>query len=70
MGLLNTDFDLAIYSHSESFVTESTSFNNTYEIVEFTAAETGIYRARIHAPLLNNASEQLGFAVWRGTREK
>jgi hypothetical protein len=69
-GLLNTDFDLSIYSHSESFVTESNSFNNTYEIVEFTAAETGIYRARIHAPSIDNTSEQLGFAVWRGTRER
>jgi hypothetical protein len=67
---LNADLDLTVYSPNITVVASSNSHDNSYEIVEFTAATTGVYTARISAPRFDGASEYLGFAWWRGTRER
>ena len=67
---LNADLDLIVYSPNITVVASSNSHDNSYEIVEFTAATTGVYTARISAPRFDGASEYLGFAWWRGTRER
>jgi hypothetical protein len=68
--VLKADLDLDIYSPSGSFVTSSSSWDNSYEIVEFTAPATGTYSAKVNPYRFDGSSEFLGFAVWKGTREK
>jgi hypothetical protein len=68
--VLKADLDLAIYSPSGSYVTGSSSYDNSYEISEFTAPSTGTYSAKVNAYRFDGDSEYLGFAVWKGTREK
>jgi len=67
---LNADLDLTLYAPNGTPVASSYSHDNSYEIVEFTAATTGVYTARISAPRFDGASEYLGFAWWQGTRER
>ncbi len=45
---LNVDLDLIIKSTTGIYLGNSTSWDNNYEIVEFTAPGDGIYTAEIH----------------------
>lgn len=67
---LNADLDLTVYAPNATPVASSYSRDNSYEIVEFTAATTGVYTARISGTRFDGASEYLGFAWWQGTRER
>ena len=68
--VLKADLDLTISSPSGSYVAGSSSYDNSYEITEFTAPSTGTYSAKVNAYRFDGDSEYLGFAVWKGTREK
>ncbi len=59
---LQSDLDLYIYDPSGNLVTSSISFDANYEIVEFTAASTGNYRARATASRFDGTNEYVGFA--------
>ncbi len=59
---LQSDLNLVVYSPSGAVVgTPSDSFDNSYEIVEFTASETGTYDAQVQARTYSG-SEIIGFA--------
>jgi hypothetical protein len=66
---LKADLDLFIKSPSGSYITDSAKWDNSYEIVEFTAPQTGTYTAEIVSFRFEGTSEFLGFAWWAGTRE-
>jgi subtilisin family serine protease len=59
---LNADLDLVVYNPSGSFVTNSNSWDNNYEIVEFTASTTGNYNIRLDKSRFAGTSERVGFA--------
>ncbi len=63
---LNVDLDLTIKSATGIYLGNSTSWDNNYEIVEFTAPSAGIYIAEIHKHrwITNNPDERLGYAVF------
>jgi len=46
-GVPNKNFDLYLYSPSEQLIDSSNSTNNAYEIIEFTASQSGIYKIKI-----------------------
>ncbi len=58
---LQSDLNLVVYSPSDAVVGTSDSFDNSYEIVEFTASETGTYDAQVQARTYSG-SEIIGFA--------
>jgi len=68
--VLKADLDLGIYDSNNSWVTSSASWDNSYELVEFTAPSTGTYSANVNAYRFDGDYEYLGFAAWKGTREK
>jgi hypothetical protein len=45
---LNADLDLSIYSPGGSYVTGSSSWDNSYEICQFVASQTGNYTIRVY----------------------
>lgn len=59
---LTADLDIQIYDPSGALVTSSASFDNSYEIVEFTAATAGTYKARLTAYRFDGGFEYIGFA--------
>ncbi len=59
---LKTDLDLVVYSPTDTFVTTSNSYDNNYEIVEFTAPATGQYRLQNTRIRFDGASDRVGFA--------
>lgn len=65
---LEADLDLRVYEENGDFVTSSTSFDNSYEIVEFEAPSTGYYDFRISEFRFDGSSEYIGFAFWPGYR--
>ncbi len=54
--------DLYIYDPSGVLVNKSVSYDNSYEIVEFTAPATGTYNAQIYAPTFGGLDEYVGIA--------
>lgn len=68
--VLKADFDLTVLSPTSAIVSTSASWDNSYEIVEFTAPVTGTYSARVSARRFDGSSEYLAFAHWKGTRER
>ena len=64
---LETDFDLTVRSPSGQ-IFGSYADESNYEIIEFTAPETGAYRARIHLSRWDDADieERIGFAWYSG----
>lgn len=60
-----TDLDLTVLDPSGAFVAGSVSFDNSYEIVEFTAPVTGTYTARISNFRSSPGSEFIGLAASR-----
>jgi hypothetical protein len=65
---LDADIDLRIYEPDGDYVTGSTSFSDSYEIVEFIAAETGLYEMRISDFRFDGTTEYIGAAWWPGHR--
>lgn len=59
---LMADLDLVVFDPSGSFVTNSNSWDNNYEIVEFTASATGNYNIRLDKSRFDGTSERVGFA--------
>jgi hypothetical protein len=68
--VLKADFDLTVLSPTAVVVGTSASWDNSYETVEFTAPVTGTYSAKVSARRFDGSSEFLGFAHWKGTRER
>jgi hypothetical protein len=71
--VLKADLDLRVTGPApfgQAILASSHSYDNSYEIVEFTAPATGVYTARVHAYRFDGNFEYLGFAWWAGTREK
>lgn len=66
---LEADLDLRVYDPSGSFVTSSTSFDNPFEIVEFTVPYAGTYSFKVSAFRFDGSSEFVGLAVWTGDRK-
>jgi len=67
---LRADLDLTIYAPNGSLVTGSYSFDNSYEIVEFTASMVGTYKARISEARWDdgNPYEYVGFGWYSGAQ--
>lgn len=59
---LEADLDLHVYDPGGTRVAYSVSYDNPYEIVEFTAPTTGRYRARIRDWRFDGTYEWLGLA--------
>lgn len=64
---LESDFDLSVISPSNQ-IYGSYADEANYEIVEFVASETGMYRARLHLSRWDDAQmeEKVGFAWYSG----
>jgi subtilisin family serine protease len=60
-----SDLDLIVFRPGGALVASSTSFDNSYEIVEFTAPATGTYTARISNFRSSAGAEFIGLAVSR-----
>jgi hypothetical protein len=63
---LQADIELKVYDPAGAFLTGSTSSNNPYEIVEFTAATSGTYRFEVSRWTFTGTSEQIGLGIWTG----
>ncbi|MCZ7385665.1 MAG: DUF2341 domain-containing protein [Candidatus Methanoperedens sp.] len=59
---LESDLDLYILDPNGNIVASSTSYDNSYEIVEFTPQTTGTFKARVSANRFDGAYEYVGFA--------
>ncbi|NJD75974.1 MAG: DUF2341 domain-containing protein [Candidatus Methanoperedens sp.] len=59
---LQSNLDLYIMDPNNNVVNKSISEDNNYEIVEFTPATTGTFKARVVAPRFDGLYEYLGFA--------
>ena len=59
---LEADLDLWVYQPSGALLTYSVSWDNPYEIVEFTAPATGNYQARVYDWRFDGTYEWLGLA--------
>lgn len=59
---LQSDLDLYILDPNGNTVAFSTSYDNSYEIVEFTPTVTGVYTARVQQYRFEGSYEYLGFA--------
>lgn len=60
-----TDLDLSVFAPGGAVVGGSSSFDNTFEITQFTAPATGTYTARITNFRSSPGSEFIGLAVSR-----
>ena len=65
---LEADLDLRVYDGDGNFVSSSTSFDNSFEIVEFEVPQTGNYQFRISEFRFDGSAEFVGFAFWPGYR--
>jgi len=59
---LVSDLDLVVFGPTDNFVTNSNSYDNNYEIVEFTAPTTGQYRLQNTRIRFDGTTERVGFA--------
>ena len=62
---LDADLDLAVKDPAGGTVAYSTSWDNSYEIVEFVPATTGVYEFSISNIRFDGASEYLGYTFWQ-----
>jgi hypothetical protein len=60
------DLDLEVISPSGSAVAGSYSWDNTYEIVDFTPSSSGNYKLRVNRFRCNYSPRWLGWAWWNG----
>jgi hypothetical protein len=65
---LDADIDLRIYDPDGDYLAGSVDVQNSFEIVEFTAPETGLYEMRISAYRFDGTTEYIGAAWWPGHR--
>jgi hypothetical protein len=66
---LEANLDLYVYKPSGPFETFSVSLDDPFEIVEFTAEESGLYTFRINDIEFEGTQEYVGLAVWAGDRK-
>jgi hypothetical protein len=59
------DLDLQIISPSNTVVASSSSWDNTFEIVDFTPSASGVYRIRVVKFRCDMSPRYLGFAFHR-----
>lgn len=59
------DLDLQIISPSNTVVASSSSWDNTFEIVDFTPSASGVYRIRVVKYRCDMSPRYLGFAFYR-----
>ncbi|MEK6677635.1 MAG: S8 family serine peptidase [Planctomycetota bacterium] len=59
------DLDLQVISPTNTVVTSSLSYDNTYEIVDFTPSTTGTYKIRVNKFRCDMSPKYLGFAYYR-----
>lgn len=62
---LGADFDLRLYAPNGSYVSGSYSWDNSFEVVDVTAAQSGTYSLRIHKYRMDTDWEYLGVAWQR-----
>ena len=63
----SADLDLRVVNASGSTVASSSSFDNTYEIVDFTPSATGTYTLRVIRYRCDASPAYLGWAWKRGS---
>ena len=63
--ILAADFDLKLYASDGSYVTGSYSWDNSFEVIDVTATQTGTYSLRIHKYRMDSDWEWLGVAWQR-----
>lgn len=61
----SADLDLAMYDPSNAWVVDSSSFDNTYEIVDFVPSTTGQYRAYVDSPRCTKSPKYIGLAWYQ-----
>ncbi len=64
----SADLDLSILDPTGAEIARSVSWDNTYEIVEFTAPLTGQYRIRVQRFRCTQSPRWLGWAWWQGAQ--
>lgn len=62
---LAADFDLKLYAPNGSYVTGSYSWDNSFEVIDVTAPQTGTYTLKIHKFRMDSSWEWLGVAWQR-----
>ena len=60
------DLNLEIFDPSGSSCGWSYTYDRNFEVVDFTAEESGIYKAHIRRSKFDAVYERLGVAWWRG----
>lgn len=63
--ILAADFDLRLYAPDGSYAGGSYSWDNSYEVVDVTAAQSGTYTLKIHKYRMDSDWEWLGIAWQR-----
>jgi hypothetical protein len=63
---LQADIELKVYDSNGGLVAASTSSNNPFEVVEFTASTSGTYRFEVSRWSFTGTHEQIGLAIWAG----
>lgn len=61
----SADYDLQVLTAANAIVKDSSSWDNTYEIVDFVPAATATYTIRVHRSRCNVSPGQLSVAWWR-----
>jgi hypothetical protein len=62
--VLDADLDLLVTGPNAVSVGSSTSYDNSYEVVDFTAATTGTHTLHVSEFRFDGATEPLGIAWW------
>jgi hypothetical protein len=60
----SADYDLKVLGPSATVVVSSGSWDNTYEIVDFTPSVSGTYTIQVHKDRCNVSPRQLAYAWW------
>ena len=61
---LDADLDLSVKDPSGTLVASSSSWDNSFEIIEFEATTTGLYEFTIQAVRFDGTTEYVGFTYW------
>jgi hypothetical protein len=61
----SADYDLKVLGPSGTVIASSGSWDNTYEIVDFTPSVSGTYTIQVHKDRCNLSPRQLAYAWWR-----
>lgn len=63
---LDADLDLVVKNPGGTTVATSVSWDNSYEIVEFVPATTGVYEFSVQAVRFDGTTEYVGYNFWVG----